>query len=343
MRRKTLNRLFVLVVGLLTASGTFKTLNHDTTALLLFVVAIVLFCVTFPMWLVRSLSAFRGNTKVVSLDLKQVPASDAVPIASTPKQEMTSNATREVRPSLANPANESADKPADHDGTNSVLPSELRTRPGSELDEEKRQILSVLFQRSSLPIHSLEAILHMQRNVALYHLEELRKEGYVTVEHSRRITRGTVYHISQKGREFAIWNDLSKPAPRSAPLVTSGRIPFPAGPPRWLEYTQDVIDDVVWRWQYNREIDDSPRNLVPHCRECLTPMAIANQNKGVRIPGTSDYQWFALIRCAYHPRVYEIALGPNGDFINIKRRILETIQDGSYDAIVARQREARGW
>lgn len=89
--------------------------------------------------------------------------------------------------------------------------------------------------------------------------------------------------------------DASRPLklftdPKTAVVRT---IPFSAGPPRWLEYTQDVFDDVLWRWQYNRDVEDSPRNLVPHCGECLTAMMIAGQPKFVRVP----YDERARSRC----------------------------------------------
>ncbi|MEK6304316.1 MAG: hypothetical protein AABO41_26810 [Acidobacteriota bacterium] len=68
MRKKTLNSLFVLVAGLLTASGTFKALNHDTTALLLFIAAIVLFFLTASLWLPRALSKLRAAPAKIPID-----------------------------------------------------------------------------------------------------------------------------------------------------------------------------------------------------------------------------------------------------------------------------------
>jgi hypothetical protein len=73
MRRKTTNTLFVLAVALLTAAGTFKALDHNTSAILLFIAAVVLFFITASFWLARYLSRLRTRPKIIRLkDLESV-------------------------------------------------------------------------------------------------------------------------------------------------------------------------------------------------------------------------------------------------------------------------------
>jgi hypothetical protein len=64
-------------------------------------------------------------------------------------------------------------------------------KPDPELDEQQCQILTILFQRTYLVIDDLESSLHMAYSRAVYHLEELRKAGYVSIERGQKKTLAT--------------------------------------------------------------------------------------------------------------------------------------------------------
>lgn len=84
MRRKTIARLFVIDVGLFTASGAFEVFRHYTTALLLFFAAILLFCIATAFALHRVISK-RRTTPTVKGPLEQRIDTAAQPSFSPPQ------------------------------------------------------------------------------------------------------------------------------------------------------------------------------------------------------------------------------------------------------------------
>lgn len=134
------------------------------------------------------------------------------------------------------------------------------------------------------------------------------------------------------------------PQRKLAPHEGMGGIPFPnlVNPP-WSDYTKDMFYDVIWRWHYKLEFDSTPRDLIPFCPECDRPLIVWEQSNGIPIPGSKKLRWFALCRCEFHPREYQIPVDARCDFTPIKDLIQQKIQDGSYDDVVTRQRMHRGW
>ncbi len=79
MDNKTIRRLFGLVFGFLTAAGTFKALDHDTTAYVLFVGAVLLFFLTAIIWMERTVSRLRA-TRAVEKPPDSPPGDDVAPL-----------------------------------------------------------------------------------------------------------------------------------------------------------------------------------------------------------------------------------------------------------------------
>lgn len=142
-------------------------------------------------------------------------------------------------------------------------------------------------------------------------------------------------------------------APKSIPLVIKRDveaprrfepIPFDALPPPWLKYTEAMFYDVVWRWCYKREYDDTPRQIAPYCPECDKPLGATRGLKGTVIPGTNQMQWFVTLYCGCHAREYTAPVDGGGDFTPIRDKILERIRNGEFEKDLMRQRLARpGW
>lgn len=79
LRKKTSKSLFGLVFGLLTAAGTFKALDHHTTALFLFIAAILLFFITAFLRMAQKLSKLGATTSTLKKSLSTSPAPIALP------------------------------------------------------------------------------------------------------------------------------------------------------------------------------------------------------------------------------------------------------------------------
>lgn len=107
----------------------------------------------------------------------------------------------------------------------------------------------------------------------------------------------------------------------------------PLADPR-LEYTEDVFNNIIWRWQYNAHIDQTPRNLHAYCIECRQPM----KQTGI-LRGHGGY--FIQVTCQQH-KFDHITTNSSGDFIDIKKQIQKKLQDGSWLGVVNRQRITKG-
>src|SRR5262249_33268796 len=112
----------------------------------------------------------------------------------------------------------------------------------------------------------------------------------------------------------------------------------------WAEYTKEVFPelskDILWRWHYNPDIDNTPRNITPHCLECedLKPLEYeVTHNKG-----TSFYLVHFECFVHHHPLYLTLDITPSGKtFDVIAKRIQQRLEDGSWVEVVNKERMAR--
>lgn len=105
----------------------------------------------------------------------------------------------------------------------------------------------------------------------------------------------------------------------------------------WTEYTEDVFDNIIWRWKYNAHIDRTPRNIRAHCIECQQLMRKTPVFSGTSVrPGS-----FVQVTCNQHA-FYHIKTDSHGDFIDIKERIKKKLDDGTWIEPVNQRRLVRG-
>lgn len=107
------------------------------------------------------------------------------------------------------------------------------------------------------------------------------------------------------------------------------------------EYTEDVFqdlsEDILWRWHYKPQIDNTPRNITPYCLECELPRPL--QYDATRNKDTSFY--LVRFECQAHRRPYYLTFDvtPSGKiFDSIKKLIRQKIEDGSWLEVVNKQR-----
>jgi hypothetical protein len=129
--------------------------------------------------------------------------------------------------------------------------------------------------------------------------------------------------------------------------VVEGDIPSVAQksadvPPNWTEYTQDKFGEIIWRWHYKPEFDDTPtpRDLKPHCAECNDPLEFVEEKElEVTHGGEKKLQWIMQWNCPTHPerRIWYRVLGRRNLFW-VYNQISQKIKDGSWKAVVMKQR-----
>jgi hypothetical protein len=105
----------------------------------------------------------------------------------------------------------------------------------------------------------------------------------------------------------------------------------------WVEYNEDVFHQIIWRWHYKPEIDQTPRDIRPFCIECqpLIPL----QHHAFKDGGGNPV--FTL-DCSYHT-VQLCELGYLYEFNEkIKELIKQKLNDGSWVDAVNRRRRAKG-
>lgn len=103
---------------------------------------------------------------------------------------------------------------------------------------------------------------------------------------------------------------------------------------RWTEYTEDVFENIIWRWHYKAHIDNTPRDIKPFCIECErdTPLEYVEAE-------TENETLFFIVRCrtAHFPQL--MIQGPWHAFKSkIKDKILEKLNKGTWVEVVNRQR-----
>ena len=120
-------------------------------------------------------------------------------------------------------------------------------------------------------------------------------------------------------------------------------IPFhETDPYAFKNYTQEQIDNVIWRWRYKLEFDNAPRNLTPFCSECERPLMGGYTREVVFVPSANKDYEICEFWCLAHPRVYKVHADLHGELVFIKEHIQQRIRDGSWLEIVNKQRMARG-
>lgn len=169
-------------------------------------------------------------------------------------------------------------------------------------------------------------------------LERLRNE-----EEQRRLETTKLQHdnSTDEAPTEKLTEDRGAPVPKEPD--DPKRVVYPPGffhsgyGNLWTEYTEDVFDGIIWHWQYNAHIDNTPRNLFACCIECQKPMK--------RTPvfhGTSGRPgYFVQVTCERHAFSH-VQTDPHGIFIHIRERIEKRLEDGSWVDVVDRQRMARG-
>jgi DNA-binding MarR family transcriptional regulator len=91
---------------------------------------------------------------------------------------------------------------------NQRLKAELnRLSHTTELDEPKIQIIKLLAQNRAGHAADFEHLMQLQRTHVDYHLNELKKIGYVK-ESRPRLTRPPVFALTPKGKEYVVLNSL---------------------------------------------------------------------------------------------------------------------------------------
>jgi hypothetical protein len=124
------------------------------------------------------------------------------------------------------------------------------------------------------------------------------------------------------------------------PKKPVNNIPFETGYGLlWTEYTEDTFHDVIWRWHYKPDIDNTPRNISPYCPECESPNLL-------QWTVERHLNWYTVdLKCRFHPQYYFIRLDHNPyskPFESIKKLIQQKLDDGTWLDVVDRQRRARG-
>ena len=143
--------------------------------------------------------------------------------------------------------------------------------------------------------------------------------------------------LAHEVRKTTIPESFEPLKPSTDPRTNIVHTPLEAGYGMlWTEYTEDVFDNIIWRWKYNAHIDQTPRNLHAYCIECQQLMSQTSIFHGTSLhPG-----YFVQVTCRQHTFDH-VPTNSSGDFIGIKERIQKKLQDGSWVEVVNKQRVAR--
>ena len=96
-----------------------------------------------------------------------------------------------------------------------ALEAQIADRQGARLDEMQEKILQLLPQHGSVTDRQIAAILKSEHQLAVYHLEELRKKKFVDAAHfagsdwAGEAPRSE-WHLAQPGRAYLVARGLLK-------------------------------------------------------------------------------------------------------------------------------------
>ena len=101
---------------------------------------------------------------------------------------------------------------------NEALRAKIQTGPASGLKGDRARVLVHLFLPDPKENQDAEAIattLGMERNVVQYHLEQLKKAGFVDMVSGKYLHGPVYWAITPEGREQVVEGQLNQRSPRS--------------------------------------------------------------------------------------------------------------------------------
>jgi hypothetical protein len=108
-----------------------------------------------------------------------------------------------------------------------------------------------------------------------------------------------------------------------------------------LQYKEDFIEGILWRWQYEPETGKKPRDLTPHCPECFGKpqmMRLSHPPIGIGFGGNNRYT--LTLTCPHTFKRYNIIADyQRGDYAYIEDAIDWKIKSGEYKDVLKQRRD----